>query len=434
MITIKLPYTPSNNFFSYLEMLQKQQSNVIRYSFNRFQDGLNEKEIREKIKSLKNISTDSWINQSAIKEASQLYSKFKDQKIIFGSKINLKNYLKGIVSKNEYKLKKLSPLSIQGEAPQKGNRKFTLDLIDNRQIIFKINKSTHFNLKLPKLRANLQKQLFWLEEQSKQKKMPFSVKLTKEFICISFEEMKLEKIELFGNRVFSIDLNPNSIGYSISEYKNEEQSVIDSGIVEIKKLNTKLNKSSDSNEQIYQNNKREHELLEVSKFLIEKAIHYKCSKFIVEDLTIKNMNHLKGKTFNRLVNNSWNRELIITNLKKRCRIFGLNFIEVNPVYSSIIGNTVYKKYPDPISASLEINRRGQFKYQKGKFYPKIPDYNYLNELWKQTLGNCFESWKELSIWLKNSKLRYRIPLDENLKSFSYRSPKSTIYLYDVGCL
>jgi hypothetical protein len=94
----------------------------------------------------------------------------------------------------------------------------------------------------------------------------------------------------------------------------------------------------------------------------------------------------------------------------------------------------YNQYPDPVCASLEINRRGQYKFQKDKFYPKIPNVNVLNELWKQTLEKSFESWKEVSFWLKKSKMRYRIPLNENSESFSFKSPKSCVFVYNFGCL
>ena len=43
---------------------------------------------------------------------------------------------------------------------------------------------------------------------------------------------------------------------------------------------------------------------------------------------------------------------------------------INPVYSSFIGNIQYN-YVDAVNASIEIGRRGLFKYIKGTFYPHI---------------------------------------------------------------
>lgn len=94
---------------------------------------------------------------------------------------------------------------------------------------------------------------------------------------------------------------------------------------------------------------------------------------------------------------------------------------------------LHTNYPDPMNTSIEINRRGQYKFQKGKFYPEVPSSEVLAERWKQTAGMSFGTWKELHDWIKNSKLSYRIPLSKNLKSFSLKSPKSHTYLYELGC-
>ena len=62
----------------------------------------------------------------------------------------------------------------------------------------------------------------------------------------------------------------------------------------------------------------------------------------------------------------------------------------------------------------------------------------MNEQWKQTsLDNFIEDWKELFSLIKNSKLKYRVFLDqipkENLRKFSLNNKKSNvciIYLND----
>lgn len=432
MITIKLPLSCLDNSFNQtLKELQRIQSNITRIAYNRFQDNLTENQISKYIKNILNLKIGSWLNQSAVKDAKQILKTFKNQRIVFGSRHNLKQYLTKKISKEQFKEKRLRPLYSIGEANQKGNRYFKLDLLHN-QIIFKPNRKQHFALKLPKLRTNYLRQLHWLEAQAAKKLIPFSVQLTKDFICITFEEKELDKIESIENRVISIDLNPNSIGYFICNWKESNRAVLDSGIIDLKKLNEPLKKASSSKEQLYQNNKREFELHQVVKFLIERAKHFRCEKFVVEDLNIKARDHNKGRVFNRTVNNNWSRALILNTIKKRCKAFSIKFIEINPVYSSIIGNALYINYPDPINAAIEINRRGQFKYQKGKFYPEIPNKDILNEQWKQTLEKSFESWKDLAGWLKNSKVKYRVSMDgfkDHLLFSSLRHINSNTYLY-----
>ena len=435
MLTIKLQYTNiEEDFIKELSNLQRIQSNIIHIAFNRLQERVSENEISKYTKQIDNLKIGCWFNQSAIKEASQLYQRFGDKKIIFGGKHNLKQYIKKLIPKKLYKENKLNPLLSIGEKNEYGNRYFSLDIIKNNQIIFKPSRKKHFILKLPKLRSNYQKQLFWIENLSKEEKISFTVKLTQNYIAISFEEEIFEQMKLINNRAIAIDLNPNRIGYSICDYGREKQNIIETGILEYKDLNEILHKSSNSKEQLYQNNKRKFEQYQMVKFLIKKTIHFKCTKFIIEDFNISNKNHNKGKTYNRYVNNNWNRNLFINSLKKYCNIFGIKLIEINPVYSSIIGNVIYKNYPDPINASLEINRRGYFKYQKDKFYPKIPGIDYLNELWKQTLNMNFVSWKDLSDWLKKSKVKYRFSFNEKKFSDHFKFSRmkhinSNVFLY-----
>ena len=77
MLTIKLPYKTDN--IEYIALLQKQYSSLYRYCYNRFIDGLTEKEIRLKTKSLNNVDLlDSWIIQSCIKDAESLFKRNKD--------------------------------------------------------------------------------------------------------------------------------------------------------------------------------------------------------------------------------------------------------------------------------------------------------------------------------------------------------------------
>jgi hypothetical protein len=81
--------------------------------------------------------------------------------------------------------------------------------------------------------------------------------------------------------------------------------------------------------------------------------------FGIEQLEIESKDSGNGKRFNRLVNNQWNRTKLYENLKKRCNLIGIKFIEVIPNYSSFVGNIIYRKekYPDMILSSIEIGRR-----------------------------------------------------------------------------
>jgi hypothetical protein len=87
-----------------------------------------------------------------------------------------------------------------------------------------------------------------------------------------------------------------------------------------------------------------------------------------------------------------------------------------------------------IAASIEIARRGYKKFERGWFYPDFNrSLNLLNEQWKQTLkDNFIKDWKELFKIIKNSKLKYRVPLSDYLNNhhgFSFNHIKSSIIFY-----
>ena len=119
-------------------------------------------------------------------------------------------------------------------------------------------------------------------------------------------------------------------------------------------------------------------------------------------------------------------------MRKQSVIQGLEYVEVNSAYSSTIGNVLHgnKNTPDMIAASIEVARRGYKKYTKGWFYPEL-DVRNLDEQWKQTLDGC-STWKEVHSKIKNSKLKYRVSLDEcksNSRVFSFCSSHSKIKSY-----
>lgn len=394
---------------------------------------MSEKDIRHDIKAkelFKNI--DSWFIQCAILEAKSFFK--KNENVIFGGKKNLRKRYLNKITNSEWKELRKYPISIQGSCAYYGNRKFKLDIINSNKIIFKPSRANHIDIQLPKLRTNIKKQLYKLEELANQKQIPYTIKLNNNFIWITFDEsiLKEQVTETQENRCLSIDLNPNYIGYSILEFdKNKEFKVINSGVFDITKLNTKLNLAPNHKLQLKQTNKKDFELFEISKKLIQITKQFKCSQFIVEDLNMKTKNHNKGVAYNRLVNNCWNRNDIVNNLKKRCVINNIKFIEINPAYTSYIGNILYgSKYPDMIASAIEVGRRGYFKYEKEQFYPMLISKDNLSNLWKEAIDWSYETWVELCSQIKTLGLKYRSSLtDFKFKVFSLNNINSGVSIY-----
>lgn len=431
MKTISLPYTCSEDDRFFIKDEIRKSSNMVRYAFNRYKDGKSEKDIRLLSKNLQNVPSDSWFTQCAIKKANYLLLANKE-KVIFGGKFNFFQRLIHKLNKDEFKSGRLLGIYSQGEKLANGNRKFKLD-ISNNQIIFKFSKSKHINLKLPILHKNYLYELITLEEQCNQKLSNFSVELKLDKICITFDDSKIYCSNYNGNSniVAGIDMNPNWIGFSISKWDNGKRKILLEEQYDLSYFTRNLHTSSNDAKSKHQNNKQIFELKEVAKDIIKKSKQFNVGKFGIEDLNFKVGNQEKGKSFNRLTKNKWKREVLVSALRKYCLLNKIDFIEVNPVYSSFIGN-LCNEAPDPIAASLEIARRAMFKYIKGQFYPELIKAESLFNQWKESASWVYSSWKELFDIAKTAGVKYRRSLDLfKSEVFRLKSSKSFVNLYKI---
>ena len=345
----------------------------------------------------------------------------------------LKQYLKKLISKEEYCKQKLNPIWIVGEKLAKGNRLFNFDF-QNSKLIFKLSKNNHKEIQIYLPRGKQLKELIRIQEFTEQKKITITISFNNEFVWISFDESLLKIEEEFKNlkknRIMGLDLNPNYIGLSVLEFdKNDEFKVLYKQVFDFTELNKKSGKSSSDSSSKYLKNKSKFEKIQVCYDIIKLLDYWKCSKLCIEDLNIKSSNKGNGKIFNRLCNNVWNRSLIVNKLKMLSNIYNFELVEVNPAYSSFVGNLLYgsNNCPDMVASSIEIGRRGYKKYSKGWFYPEFNVEN-LNEQWKQTL-NLVKSWKELYLKIKESKLKYRFLLNLDYAVFSKFHKQKLLNVY-----
>ena len=397
---------------------QKVFSNIVRLSFNRFQDGFKEKDIRTFLKD-KFEGWNSWFIQCGIKVGQQLFQKHKDKHIVFGGKHNLKQYLKKQISKSEFKEKRLFPVTIQGEQIHHGNRLFDFYLYEN-EIVFKLSREDHRILKFKTPHKKIKNNLTRLQELIDNKQITITVSLTKENIYLTFDETKITDCNfknLKTNRVLGIDMNPNYIGMSVLEFdENNEFKILEKKVFDLSKLTVKSGKSSSDKKSKYLVNKLRFETIQIAHDICNLVDYWKCSKVVIEDLSIKSSDKKQGKYFNRLCNNIWNRNLFINKLKSLSLLCNFSLIEVNPCYSSFIGNIMYgnENTPDMVAASIEIARRGYRKFEKSWFYPSIRDEG-IGEQWKQTLSE-FDNWKSAFQEIKKSKVKYRFLLQDYVQN------------------
>ena len=354
--------------------------------------------------------------------------------------VGRKNFIqrcKNQISKEEFKQKRLSAVYSIGTAkPYKGNQKFRI-CEDLQHILFQPDRKHHYELELIGVSKGYKDILKRLYARQELKDLPITYKLSNEYVWISFEEDKLYKDEFDfkkkKDRYCALDLNPNYIGYSIIDWKSSNTwKIIESGVYSFKQINDSQNaiKGVDSTDKkkIYWNNKRKHEVIEVAKNLIEKCCYFKVENFVIEDLSFKDSKQLLGTNLNRLCKNQWIRNSFINNLKKRCKIFCINFMEVPPQYSSFVGNIMFRSLdkPDMVLASIELSRRGyEFRHQyvlKDKPQQKnIVKIDINDSVFKDLFR---ESMEEFSVeasfrdvvdaywhFKRNPKILYRVSLD-----------------------
>ena len=446
IITVKIKYIPENGDLTDILSFIKNYNNILRFTYNRVQEGIKStKELTKLQHNLNNIFIDSHFKNSAIYEAKS----FQNDKLIFGGKKLFLDRLRNKISKEEFKLKKLLPLYSIGESNQKANRKFKI--IDENTIIFKPNKDLHIKLNLINQSKNYKKILNKLKGLQETKQIAITYKLNLEYIYLSFDYsiLKQNVYKIKKDRIIAIDMNPNYLGYSIVDWKDENSyKLIDKGVFDISLINQKennLNVASDDPKKKYIKNKRDYELIKIAHRLFSLCKHYQCECFSIEDLAIKSKDLNKGKQLNKLINNQWNRNKFVNILRKLVNSSSAIFIEVKPEYSSVLGNLIYREehLPDMVLSSIEIGRRAYefnnqylLKYkvqQKNIVFPKLEFVKSRIEQSLEELGHSLEfgTYQQLFSELKKSKLKYRFLLEQckNSRVFSIFHYKSYIKQY-----
>lgn len=112
MITIKLPYSVTDEKFQdSLAKLRRDQSVVIRKSYNLFRKGFTQSYV-QKSDYVKSPDLGSWFIQSGIMQGKYIFDRNKKQKVIFGGKSLFYKRLKGKISKEQFKQRRLSKLVV----------------------------------------------------------------------------------------------------------------------------------------------------------------------------------------------------------------------------------------------------------------------------------------------------------------------------------
>lgn len=450
IITLKIRYETDASSLSFIATLQKQFNSYLRFTYNRLCDNksLTPKELTALQKNLNNIELiKSHFKNSAIHKAKDIIASGADESVIFGGKANFIKRCLNKISKEDFLKKRLLPIYSVGQAINNGNRLF--EITDTAKILFKPCRDTHITLTLKDIGKNRMKMLNILKELQFTKTVPITYSLDTDYVYIAVDNSVFEKhvYRIIKDRVMAIDINPEFIGWSVTDWSDVGYRIVASGLISIQPLNNKhksLSLSISDKKNLYFNNKRQHEVIHIAKQLFMLCKHYRCETFAMEDFDMKHK-AVGSKRINRLINNLWCRNLLTHQIKKHILCSPTTFVAVQPQYSSMVGNIVYRneRLPDPVLASLEIGRRG-FEYSSQYIYKRrqikktviLPDFNSVKTqifLSLEEMGICghVKSWTELFSAVKKSGVKYRFPLAECLSAshFSkfYKRKLLTVY-------
>jgi len=448
LVTWKIKYSCEHNLFDYIDSYNK----VLRFTYNRLRENpeMTTKELTEKQKLMKHLPEciGSHLLNSAIFDARAIISTNK-KPVIFGGKLNFLKRCQHKLDLETFRRNRLVPIYSVGESAKHSNRLFRI--MDGNRILFQPDRKHHYTLQLINVGRNRSKDIMTLQEFQRNCHIPITYKMDFDYIYMTFDYNCLYQ-SLYGvkqNRVIAIDMNPNHLGYSVVDWKNESQyQVIESGTFSLQKLNeyqNLLKVSSSDTRHKYVVNKRKHEVIYIANRLFEICKHYRCEMFVIEDLDFdkenKSKRNKKSKKFNKLVRNQWLRDLLVCQIRKRVNCSSTAFIEAAPQYSSFIGNLIYRqeKLPDEILASIEIGRRGfefgtQYLFnrrpqQKTVIFPKVESVK--NQL-SISLAEIGVDVPELTNWIsiygvvKKSGMKYRFSMLE-AKAFHSDSLFSKFY-------
>ncbi len=401
-------------------------SSMKRFVFNRLLEKKTKVEINAELKE--KFKCNSYLRNSEIIDGSMAFDSAKKincDKLYFGQ---FKKFQKGLITKEEYKDSRNTGIYSVGEANQKGNRLFKVD-VQTGKVVYKRACKEHYDLIIDeKLNSKRKALLCKIQSLMEEKKTPITFKVKNNYVYLTYDEKVVEKEKqfknLFDNRVLGIDLNPNYFGISIIEFDDKNEfKILYKEAIDVSKL------------QFESKNKIDFELHQINHHILNLCKNFKVSKLSVEDLKFKKNNKFWSKSLNRLCKNQFSYSMIKSHLTTLCSTYGVELIEVNAAYSSIIGNFVHgsDKCPDMVAASIEIARRAYKKFEKGWFQPKFVENERLKHVlgnqWKEELGQGYQSWKGLSGEIKELKLKYRFQLVPQNAVFSKFHNKMLSYRY-----
>lgn len=400
-IQVKLTFDSDNDKLQLLDLMRRWSS-CMRYAYQRLLGGYDRKTLKRDLQGVFNLN--SRYVDDAILKAQSLIKSIKEtgvnpKKVIFGGKKLFKKlqkkHLNGVDYQNlksTWTEKRKFNLYSRGDISKEGNLNLRVVKIDG-QYYLRINtgerKYIYANISYGFNNDRFVKHLplFLLGV------IPYTIEIKRrndQFYAFITVEEKLPEITITrDNGVIGVDLNayPSHIAWAETDRNGN---LLEYGTIPMPELSSG------------RNNKREYYAWIYTKQLV-KIAKGKGKAIVIENLNIKNKGKrgdYSGRKSRRIRHNFAYRKLL-EKIKIEALRNGIQVIEVNPAYTSIIGILKYAPQfmvTKDIASAYVIARRGLGRIEKvPKHYRKL-----FERLTPETL---IELKKELSKVIKNKHIK-----------------------------
>jgi hypothetical protein len=357
--TISLPYRCVDDDREFIRDVRRVYSAAVRTGFSNHLDATGvarkQKDLRDFVKArFSGGSVDAWSLHCAALEAMDLRRAGRGDDMVFGGRANLARRQKGLISRDEWREKRLRPFTSRGDRTFLGNRHFRLDA-NGRRCVFQMY-GRKIELNLPEMLGNAGRILRQAAALAADKKINLTFRIDAKKLHVTVDPADLpahpERRSLMhpvAGRAMGIDLNPNWIGLAVAQNRTDPSSLEATSLLQHELV--KLDLAKDASAELVR---------ETLAAVCDRAIRL-CRKWGVATIAVeKGLGKLRSggrtRSLNRLLN-YWARTIFVAMLTRKARLSGIAVVEVWGGYSTTIGNLAFEA-PDACASATELARRG----------------------------------------------------------------------------
>ena len=454
MQTLSIPYACAPDDAVFLERLRRIQSAAIRTAYANA-EGRSETDLRDLVKARHSgAEADAWLLHCATREGLAKRKIRPDGRMVFGGRKNLTRRRDGLIGPEEWKAFRLQPLTSLGDRIYAGNRHFRL-APDGLTCVLRVYGRA-VTLRLVQMHGKWGTLIRQVAALAAAGEINLTFRLGRK-LEVTFDPMDLRKlppgrtlreakaadggarrgrpassdkpqvgrswpadvprpvhpewrdsVAIRHGRALGIDLNPNWIGLSVIENRNDASHLSETRMVDHALVRLGLPPGT-SDEAMRET------LAAVCARVIGMARNHGADLIVLEKGLGKLRSSGRNRSLNRLIN-GWCRTVFAAMLTRKARLAGLTVIEVWGGYSTTLGNLAFEA-PDACASACEVARRGLalssgVKELLPAFEPGVVHRRWKDDELPESIrpdSTSARGWGELHRLIKAAKLGVRRP-------------------------